>query len=124
MLKLVKIKPKKITLFIAEKWKYDLFKILKKELKNERNFGKLMGKVMKNNEFKKHSKDIAKIIQRTLKHGIDDITSQEKEYTILKESRDFFGKEFKTEIEVIKAEDSKKNKANSALPGKVAILIE
>ena len=124
VLKLVKIKPKKITLFVSEKWKYNLFKILKKELKNNRDFGKLMGKVMKNNEFKKHSKDIAKIIQRALKHGVDEITTQEKEFKTLQESRDFFAKEFKTDIEVIKAEDSKENKARQANPGKVAIFVE
>ena len=125
VLKLLKIKkPKKITLFVAEKWKYKLFKLLKKELKNNRDFGKVMGKVMKNNEFKKHSKEIAKIIQKTLKQGVDEITTQEKEFETLQESRDFFATEFKTNIEVVKAENSKENKARQAQPGKVAILVE
>jgi hypothetical protein len=78
---------------------------------------------MKNNEFKKHSKDISKIIQRALKHGIDDAGNQNSEFKALEESRDFFAQEFKSEIEVIKAEDSKENKARSALPGKPAILV-
>ena len=67
VLNLLKInKPKKIELFVAEKWKYDLYKILKKELEKTRDFGKLMGIVMKKENLKKHSKDISKIIQKTL----------------------------------------------------------
>lgn len=123
VLKLTKIKkPKKIQLFVADKWKYGLHKLLKKE--KSRDFRKIMSKVMKNNEFKKHSKDVSKMIQRALKQGLDEISNQDNEFTALNESRDFFTKEFKAEIEVIKAEDSKEGKARQALPGKPAILVE
>jgi leucyl-tRNA synthetase len=124
VLNLVKIKPKKISLFVSEKWKYKLYDIIKKEMKESRDFKKIMEKVMQNNEMKKYSKDIINIIQKALKNGIDNIISQEKEFKILNESRDFFKMQFNTEIIVKKAEESKENKAKQALPGKVAILIE
>ena len=67
---------------------------------------------------------MAKIIQKSLRQGIDHVTSQEKEYTALNESRDFFAKEFNCEINVVKAEDSKENKAKQSMPGKPAIIVE
>ena len=64
------------------------------------------------------------IIQKTVKTGIDNVSSQEKEFKVIKESVDFFKQEFKANINVIKAEESKENKAQQASPGKVAILVE
>ena len=124
VLNLVKVKPKKISLFISPKWKYDLYKIIKKELEKTRDFKVIMGKVMQNSDMKKHSKEVMKIIQKTVKTGIDNVSSQEKEFKVIKESVDFFKQEFKANINVIKAEESKENKAQQASPGKVAILVE
>ncbi len=124
VLNLVNIKPKKIMLFVAEKWKYELYREIKKIMKETRDFKQIMAKVMQKNEFKKHSKEVMKLIQKSLKSGIDEISSQEKEYKILKESKEFLKKEFDAVVSVEKAEDSKENKARQALPGKAAILVE
>ena len=43
---------------------------------------------------------------------------------VINQSKEFFENEFKAKIEVIKAQDSSENKANQAVPGKVAILVE
>ena len=123
VLGLVKVKPKTISLFVSEKWKYDLYKIIQKEMKDSRDFKIIMSKIMENTEMKKHSKDIMKIIQKSLKTGIDNISSQNKEFKIINESKEFFKKEFSAEIEITKAEDSKEAKAQQALPGKVAIVV-
>ena len=74
--------------------------------------------------FQKYSKDVIKIIQKSLKSGIDKVDTQKNEYKILKESQEFLEKEFKASLCVEKAEDSKENKAKQALPGKAAILVE
>ena len=125
VLDLLKIgRPKKIRLFVAEKWKYDLYRLLKKELENTRDFGKLMAAVMKEQRFKEHSKDIAKIIQKAVKTGIEEAMPQDRELKVLKESADFFKEEFSAEIEILEAEKSSEGKAKQALPGKVAIIIE
>ncbi|MEK6916388.1 MAG: class I tRNA ligase family protein, partial [Nanoarchaeota archaeon] len=125
VLTLLKItKPKKIRMFVAEKWKYDLYKLLKKELEKTRDFGKLMGLAMKKEDLKKYSKDITKIIQKAVKTGISDVTNQDKELKILMESTDFFKEEFNAKIEILEAEKSNEGKAKQALPGKVAILVE
>jgi len=125
VLNLLKIKkPKKIALFVADKWKYDLYKILKKKLEKTRDFKEIMSEVMKNSEMKRYAKDITKIIQKVVKSGIDDCSTQSEECDVLKQSIDFFKNDFKAEISVEKAENSKENKARKALPGKVAILVE
>jgi leucyl-tRNA synthetase len=125
VLKLVNINnPKKIKLFVAEKWKYQLYDLLREELKNSRDFGKLMASIMKHENLKQHSKDITKIIQKAMKSGVDETSGKEKEFSALKESSDFLAKEFNAEIEVIDAEKSNEVKARNALPNKPAILVE
>lgn len=127
VLKLTKItKPSKIQLFASEPWKYKLYKILKKEIKETRDFKVLIGKVMADSEVKKYGKEATKIIQRIVKSGkgLNDVLSHELEYKSLVESKDFLEREFKSTIIIKKAEDSEQAKAKQALPGKPAILVE
>jgi len=125
VLTLLKLKsPKKITLLVAHPWKYELYTILKAELQNSRDFKVLICAVMKNDSLKRYAKDITKIIQKVAKTGIDFVSNQDVEFTTINQSKEFFENEFKAKIEVIKAQDSKENKANQAVPGKVAILVE
>jgi len=121
---LVKIQPKKIKLIISAAWKYELYKSLKNEIKHTRDFSSIMSSIMKDEGYKPHSKEITKIIQKALRTGIDTVSSQDKEYSALVESKDFFKTEFSSEIEILKAEDSKEAKALSANPGKPAIIVE
>ena len=79
---------------------------------------------MKNDSLKRYAKDITKIIQKVAKTGIDFVSNQDVEFTTINQSKEFFENEFKAKIEVIKAQDSSENKANQAVPGKVAILVE
>ena len=54
----------------------------------------------------------------------DIILDQEQEFNALSEAKEFFEKEISCKVEVIKAEDSTEAKAQQALPGKPAILLE
>lgn len=124
VLSLVNIKPKKVTLFVADDWKYELYSLLKKQLETSRDFSQMMGVVMKNSEMKKHSKEVIKIIQKTLKSGIGIVSTSKKEYSVLEQSRAFFENELNLKVEVTKEKESKENKAKQAMPGKAAILVE
>lgn len=119
--------PKKFTFFISEKWKYELFTILHKEIQVTRNVGEVMKKVLEQESLKMYGKEVSKIVLSVLKDPSklpSLVTSQEEEYHLIDEAKDFFSKEFNAKIEIVKAEDSQNQKAQSAMPGKVGILVE
>tara|TARA_Y100000310_G_scaffold340847_1_gene438021 strand:- start:2994 stop:5687 length:2694 start_codon:yes stop_codon:yes gene_type:complete len=124
VLELIKLdNPKKIRLFVSEKWKYNFFDKLKKALEKSKDFKKVLGEVMD----KQHGKDISKMLPRFIKEPSripQFILSQKKEYDILKDYVSNLKDEFKCNVEIIKAEDSKEPKAKTAMPGKVAIIVE
>jgi len=123
VLTLTKItEPKKITLFVAEEWKYQLIKKLKAGLAETRDIGALMKKVMD----KEHGKDISSLVPKLVKDEskIPAVVLDEKtEFNSLKEAAEKIGREFKCAVEVAKAQDSKENKARQAMPSKPAILV-
>ena len=127
ILGLAKIKqPKKITLFIAEKWKYGYIKMLKAELENTKNIGEILKAIMAT-ELKKHGQEIAKLTPRLIADmsKIPNILlSQDEELKTIANYKKQISDEFKAKVEIIKAEESKEAKAKSSMPGKVAILVE
>ncbi len=120
VLNLVKMTPKEITLFVAEKWKYPLFKKLHQE--ESRDFGLLMKKFAD----KEHGQDVAKLVQHFMKGALktDVVLAPEEELDALKESKSLWEKQFAAKVHVMHADTSKEQKAKQALPGKVAILIK
>ncbi|MEK6934943.1 MAG: leucine--tRNA ligase, partial [Nanoarchaeota archaeon] len=75
----------KVTLFVAEKWKYNFFKSLKKELEKERDLKKIFEKL----KDPKHNNEIIKLIQASLKDHTkipNIILDQDREFNILKEA--------------------------------------
>ncbi|MEM2131228.1 MAG: class I tRNA ligase family protein, partial [Candidatus Woesearchaeota archaeon] len=127
VLKIVNKRPeeiKEIKLFISEKWKYDLYNILKKEIEKTRDFKILMQTIMKNDKLKIHSSEITKIIQKILKNGFDLYLTKDTEHLILTESKDFLEKEFNCKFEIIESEKTNLEKAKNSMPGKPAILVE
>ena len=126
ILKLIKIeKPKKITLLVADGWKYELFAELKSLLDKTRNVGEILNTVMKNNEFKKHGQNISKLVPRIINDPskISDL-DQKSELLALEENRKLIESEFSCAIDIIKAESSTEQKAKNALPGKPAIVVK
>jgi len=114
IIKLTRIQPNKIKLFISDSWKYDLFKKLKKE--ESREFNYLIKKLM----IKEHSKQVISIIKSIVKNPRkmpEVILSQQKEYDLLKQNKHLIEKEFNTSIEIIKGD-------GKARPSKVAIVLE
>ena len=119
VIKLVSFKPKKITLFIAEDWKYEAIRKLHNE--KERNFNTLIKKVMN----KDHGQEIAKIVQAFVKGNIRtyDISKNE-ECEVFKQNAMELKRIFNSDIEIKLAESSTEQKARNSLPGKPAILLE
>ncbi len=107
VLKLVKIEePKKITLFVAEDWKYKLYeKVLKDKV--DMKF-KVKGK----------EKESINLMGMLKKKGMPKfVLNQKKEIEALESEKEFIEKEFKLEVEI-------KKDGEKALPGKVQIVIE
>jgi leucyl-tRNA synthetase len=126
LLKLVKVDANKITLFVSEDWKYDLYERLKSEIDftSKIDIKEIISSVMGDENLKKHGQDVMKIINKVIKtRQIPRVIEKETESTILTEARDFLEDEFGVDIAIINAEDSEENKAKSSLPGKPAILI-
>ncbi len=123
VLKLVKFSPKKIRIFVSAKWKYAFFRKLKRELEKTRDVGRIMKSVID----KEHSFEISKIVPSVVKDPSKlpvFVTDQDSEFSSLSEAKDFLGKEFGCEIEIVRAEDSESERASKALPGKPGIEVE
>lgn len=119
-------KPKKITLFVADKWKYDFIEKLKNEIKKTRNVSELI-KMLMASDLKIYSHEVTKLVPKLLNDetkmpGV--ILGQDAEFHALSEALKNYEDEFKCSIEVIVAEKTKEIKAKQALPFKAAILVE
>lgn len=112
------INPKKITLFISEKWIYDLYKELKEEIivKENRNIKELMNKYLE--KYPQNKPQVSKIITWAIKHLriLEDIKDQETEFLFYKEIKEFLEKNLEIDLEIILAEDSIDPKSKQALP--------
>ncbi len=125
VLALLKIeKPKQISIFISEDWKYSLFKQVKSLLEKTRNTGEILKEIMKDVEMKKHGKDVPGIVGALVKDpsripGI--ILDEKEELKSLDESKPILEKEFSCKVEIQLAEKSVSPRARKAEPGKPGI---
>ncbi len=130
VLKLVKIKPKNIKLFISASWKYELFKKVSSLIEGRYEHKYIMKEIMQNETFKKHAEDISKFLPKVISSNKipEIILTQKQELTVIQESLDFITNELKQEfncnVEILKEEESKDQKARQALPRKPAILVD
>ncbi len=124
VMKLAKIeKPKKVTLFVSDEWKYLFLAQFKKELNKTRNIGDLIKIFVKSD----HGQDITKLIPQLVNNPNripQMILNQTEEFETLEENKEFFNSEFGMDFEIIVAEKSESPKARNAMPGKPAILLE
>jgi leucyl-tRNA synthetase len=128
VLELIKVDhPKNIKIIISPKWKYDLFTLLKQEIQKTRDIKSLMQLCMGEKTLKQYGKDISKIVPSVIKDPSklpEVMLSQEQEFDNINNSIEDIKEEFKCEITVELADQSKEQKANNASPAKPAILIE
>ncbi|MDD4877417.1 MAG: leucine--tRNA ligase [Candidatus Nanoarchaeia archaeon] len=122
VLELAKIeKPAKITLFTANKWKYELVEQVKKL--NTRNAGEIIKSVMQTS-LKQHGQDVMKIVPKLAEKLPEFVFEKKEEEKALKDSAAALEKEFNCKIEIVDAEKSTQQKAKQAMPAKPAILAE
>jgi leucyl-tRNA synthetase len=135
--KVTKIKPSKINLYLAPKWKYEVFiKAIHLYEKNKLNIGNLMKELIKEPFYRNQGKDISKFvgkIQGEIKKLQDQdrqrylVGIDEKKYLV--NEKQFLEKNLKCSIEVYQAyesdDDIKKhdpeNKSRFAMPLRPAI---
>ncbi len=116
--------PKKITIFVANAWKYILYEHLRDKMQKTRNPSELLQFCM-TTDLKRHGADVQKIIPKLVKSGLPPrCLSQEQELEAIDDAKDFLSSTFNCEIDVASADDAEHPKAKNALPSKVAILIE
>ncbi|ACX72710.1 leucyl-tRNA synthetase [Methanocaldococcus vulcanius M7] len=117
IINVAKVKPKKIYLYTADDWKYDLLKIIKE---NEgKTIKELMPIIMKDSKFRKYGKEIPKVVNQLIKNNSELIN----EVKVLENAKEFLKKEFDVEDVIINGEDKAKKKRH-ALPFKPAIYLE
>ncbi|MFH1588610.1 MAG: class I tRNA ligase family protein, partial [Candidatus Diapherotrites archaeon] len=120
-----KEKINRIKIFIAPEWKWNLMKKLfgEKQKQGRIEFGFAMKKGIELE--KNHSKELKGFLQVAVKK-VNEMQEfiELNEINVLKDNINGLKKEFETEIELIKAEESSEKKAGNALPLKPAILIE
>jgi len=102
-----------VTLFVAHKWKYDLFKKLREIIKKTRDMNEIISKVKTLGRMREISAIVTAVLKDENKMP-KFILSQEKEFTLLKEAG----------FNVIKAEDTTEEKALKSLPEKPAIVVK
>ncbi len=110
-------KPTNVFIYFAEDWKRELFaKIMG---------GKNIKDVMADEKFKKHSKDVVAIMQKTHKGDIKFIPTIEEEVRMTGEAKEFLEKELNLKIEIdVNADYDPKGTRKFAMPLKPAIYIE
>ncbi len=119
--------PKEVTLIVAPSWKYDLYRILKEEVKKTRDQRALINTCLAEKELKPHGQDVAKIVQAVLKDPgklPETLISKEKESEAYESVKELIKDEYKAAVKIEEADTSKEQKAKQAMPGKPAIIVK
>jgi leucyl-tRNA synthetase len=119
VIEIVGKQPKKIMLFVAPEWKREVYAGVKA--------GKQIGDFMKDEKFRKFGKDIAKMVPALMKKKEqlkEKVMSQKEELKIFEESKAQMEEALECKVEIIKAQESKEDKARVADAEKPGILVE
>ncbi|MBU0586819.1 leucine--tRNA ligase [Candidatus Micrarchaeota archaeon] len=119
---LLKTRPKKVTLIVADAWKNNAYSIAKEE----KNFEKALKRCMAEPELKDKGAAIVQFIKQLGKNifALEDVLGFEEEYALLSEAEEFIKEQTGAEISVIMEKDATHTKAKNASPGKPAIVLE
>ncbi len=118
--KIAKIGPKKLSIFVAEDWKFDVYDYV---LKNkQRPINEITKEIMAT---KKYSDSTVAFIQSLYKKKVElsQIIDRDKQISILNEAKEFIESETKCKVDII-SEKSEHKKAQQASPAKPGILVE
>ena len=119
--------PSEVRIIAAPAWKYRFAEEFKRALAETRNPGDIIKRLMRDEEFRQHGKEVSKLVPALVKDPSklpDTVLSHEDEFERLREAAPHVGKVFGCAVEVEKAEESQESKAGSALPGKPGIVLK
>ncbi|MCK4686496.1 MAG: leucine--tRNA ligase [Candidatus Lokiarchaeota archaeon] len=116
----------KISIIIADEWKYRFYKQLLSLINETKNQGEIIKTLMQKDDLKPHSKFISQIITKVLKnvgkYPKFTLTTNE-EYKFFQDIKSMIMKKYNCEVEILIEKDSNAQKAIQSLPGKPAIII-
>jgi leucyl-tRNA synthetase len=115
-----------ITIIVAKEWKYKFYRELIDSLETTKNQGKIMANIMKHEDLKPHGKFISQTVSKVLKNigkYSANVLSPDEEYEFFNEIASVYGEKYDAEIQVQKEETSSEKKAEVALPGRPALII-
>ncbi|MGV9171207.1 MAG: leucine--tRNA ligase, partial [Promethearchaeia archaeon] len=116
-----------IKLIIADKWKYKFYSELMDVLQTTKNQGKIMREIMKHEDLKPHGRFISQTVSKVLKNigkYSKNVLPPKEEYEFFEEIASVFEEKYDAEIEIQKEVESTEKKADIALPGRPALIIE
>ncbi len=118
---------KTIQIIVADEWKFKFYSKLMELLEKSKNQGEITKKIMQDKELKPRGQFISQTIGKVLKNvgkypKICLSTNEEVEY--FKDIKVIVERKYNCKVIVNAEKDSKEEKANQALPGRPAIVIE
>jgi len=117
---------KRISLILADQWKYDFLKELKSQLEKTRDPGIILKHFMSTG-MKVYGQEITKLVPKLVKDFSkipETVLDQDAEFDALMENAELIASEFDSPLEIVRAQDSKHAKAKQGMPGKPAIVLE
>jgi len=124
VVKLAKVEPSKINLIVAPEWKYELFEVMKDEIKNTRDTGKILKSVMSRKKFKPYGKEVSRLVPGIVKSPDripDTMLGGKEEFSVLRELTKELERGYGCRIVLQFADKSSSKKASQAVPGKPGI---
>ncbi len=118
--------PSGVKLIVAPGWKYRLASEFKSLLGETRNPGEIIKRLMQDDEFRQHGKEVSKMVPALVKDPSKlpgTLLSHDDEQARLREASSHLEGVFGCPVSVERAEDSGEKKAGSALPGKPGIVL-
>ena len=119
--KIAGIKPKKISVFVADKWKFEIYdKVLKNK---EKGANEITKEIMSTGKYGKATVSFIQSLYKKI-NEIKPVVDRKSQVILLEESKNFLEQELACKIEIIDAAKSKDNKARAATPKKPGILLK
>ncbi|MBU3958222.1 MAG: leucine--tRNA ligase, partial [Nanoarchaeota archaeon] len=115
--KIVKIEAERINIYVSPEWKHEVYSIALKKPEN------IAREIMKIGAIKKRGNAAVKYAQSLAAKQLAEKLSRKDEFAALKDAEEFFSKETGVPVKIMKAEESKSEKAQRAEPGKPGIEI-
>ncbi len=127
VLKIIKRKPKKMVIILADKWKYQLAENIAAKVKEGVSLRDAVREVIKMNYgHGVNKKEVARIALYFLKNRklLDMLVTPELERKMLEEAQEFLSQEFGLKVEITEEKHSAEKKAKQALPAKPALVFK